>query len=396
MQLVIHRNSLADLLDCYLDCGCSTDRVRCQIMLDKVLYDTDRSIDLYAFGVDDFGEPERRASAYAFVIDVFLQGNLSSPKDYETRFVLYSLIAWVNKILIANPPPATTESKDRADARLKLMAIASDIDKHIKNATEISHADISQWKDDIRKSAEVFSTNSAADYDWIHVPSDVKSFLEDQSAKCLWPSRSGSDVSIDSVLRSVRDNLRPTISTSDLLTHDLLEDMEEFAQASAEEIRNLVKPPASLPIPDQQLVTDLDTSLKDIRALLAGTSGQGVTLQNLFSHFNTLVRARNRLNRLQSPVFMPSDLEGYFSVIKQELCLQERGEFRWRRLVESMAPSCLRGGETLDAVEAMLGDALRLIGGTCDERELTIPPDVDTSLDNLVNGTNVLGQGRWP
>ncbi len=55
-------------LDCFLQCGCSPENIRCQIVLDKILYDVDRAIDLYALGKDDFGEPERRAAAYSFVI----------------------------------------------------------------------------------------------------------------------------------------------------------------------------------------------------------------------------------------------------------------------------------------------------------------------------------------
>jgi hypothetical protein len=46
---------------------CSSD-----LLLDKVLYDVDRAIDLYAVGVDEFGEPERRAAAYSFVIESVL------------------------------------------------------------------------------------------------------------------------------------------------------------------------------------------------------------------------------------------------------------------------------------------------------------------------------------
>jgi hypothetical protein len=38
------------------------------ILLDKVLYDVDRSIDLYALGNTGFGLPERRASAYSYLI----------------------------------------------------------------------------------------------------------------------------------------------------------------------------------------------------------------------------------------------------------------------------------------------------------------------------------------
>jgi hypothetical protein len=71
LNLLILRGRLAELLDCYLECGCSLNRARCQILLDKILYDVDRAIDLYALGSDPEGDgqPERRAAAYGFVID---------------------------------------------------------------------------------------------------------------------------------------------------------------------------------------------------------------------------------------------------------------------------------------------------------------------------------------
>ena len=74
LQLVINRGRLAEQADCYLGCDCSVDRVRCQVMLDKILYDVDRAIDLYTLGIDPDGdgEPEHRAAAYAVIIDKFL------------------------------------------------------------------------------------------------------------------------------------------------------------------------------------------------------------------------------------------------------------------------------------------------------------------------------------
>ena len=53
---MVQRGRLAELLDCYLGCECCGDDVICQILLDKILYDTDRAIDLYTLGSD----PERR------------------------------------------------------------------------------------------------------------------------------------------------------------------------------------------------------------------------------------------------------------------------------------------------------------------------------------------------
>ena len=73
LKLIHARGQLAELLDCYLGCGCCGDEVLCQILLDKLLYDTDRAIDLYTLGSDPAGrgEPEWRAAAYGVLIEEF-------------------------------------------------------------------------------------------------------------------------------------------------------------------------------------------------------------------------------------------------------------------------------------------------------------------------------------
>ncbi|MDJ1156817.1 hypothetical protein QNA08_00975 [Chelatococcus sp. SYSU_G07232] len=73
IDLVVQRGRLAELLDCYLGCDCCGDDVICQILLDKILYDTDRAIDLYTLGSDPdgSGEPEWRAAAFALLIMEF-------------------------------------------------------------------------------------------------------------------------------------------------------------------------------------------------------------------------------------------------------------------------------------------------------------------------------------
>jgi hypothetical protein len=77
IELVVQRGRLAELLDCYLGCDCCDDDVICQILLDKILYDTDRAIDLYTLGSDPdgAGEPEWRAAAFAALIIKFLSPN---------------------------------------------------------------------------------------------------------------------------------------------------------------------------------------------------------------------------------------------------------------------------------------------------------------------------------
>jgi hypothetical protein len=71
LRLIIERGRLAEQLDCFMQCGCTSESVICQVILDKILYDVDRAIDLYAVGKDDFGQPERRAAAYSYVIQYF-------------------------------------------------------------------------------------------------------------------------------------------------------------------------------------------------------------------------------------------------------------------------------------------------------------------------------------
>lgn len=74
LALIQLRGNLANQLDCFLGCDCSQDMVECQIKLDKILYDVDRAIDLYALSTDPQGDgkPEIRAAAYGVLIFTFL------------------------------------------------------------------------------------------------------------------------------------------------------------------------------------------------------------------------------------------------------------------------------------------------------------------------------------
>ena len=105
LDLVIQRNLLADELDCFLQCDCSEPKVTCQIILDKILYDVDRAIDLYALGNDDLGEPECRAGAYAAVIDAFLNSNPCNLGDSPPS----SLIPGILDTIVARLQPVATD-----------------------------------------------------------------------------------------------------------------------------------------------------------------------------------------------------------------------------------------------------------------------------------------------
>jgi hypothetical protein len=86
VDLVTRRGLIADGIDCIAGACCSTNKT-CLVLLDKILYDLDRSIDLYALGFVNFGPTERRAAAYAYIIDQVagtvadggLPGNIGDP-----------------------------------------------------------------------------------------------------------------------------------------------------------------------------------------------------------------------------------------------------------------------------------------------------------------------------
>ncbi|WP_043343109.1 hypothetical protein [Belnapia moabensis] len=77
MALVGQRATLAGYTDCFLECQCDEGSVINQIMLDKILYDVDRAVDLYIQGMDatGMGEAEWRAAAYGRLIERFLDLN---------------------------------------------------------------------------------------------------------------------------------------------------------------------------------------------------------------------------------------------------------------------------------------------------------------------------------
>ncbi|MBN3820150.1 hypothetical protein G3N57_27760, partial [Paraburkholderia sp. Se-20369] len=68
IELVNRRGQFASTIDCLTRCMCSDDVIKAQIVLDRILFDIDRAIDLYAIGDKDFGDPELRAAACGVLI----------------------------------------------------------------------------------------------------------------------------------------------------------------------------------------------------------------------------------------------------------------------------------------------------------------------------------------
>jgi hypothetical protein len=97
VELVTYRGLMADGIDC-LAGACCTGNKGCLVMLDKVLYDLDRAIDLYALGFTNFGPTERRAAAYAFVIEqVGLSADCQKPDAIDATLSKF-LVAVANTL----------------------------------------------------------------------------------------------------------------------------------------------------------------------------------------------------------------------------------------------------------------------------------------------------------
>lgn len=83
VNLTVSRGRLASQIDCLARCAC--DDIGCQVMLDKILYDIDRAIDLYAVGNTDLGLPEIRAASYSYLIEAFLDLREDQPSGHDLQ-----------------------------------------------------------------------------------------------------------------------------------------------------------------------------------------------------------------------------------------------------------------------------------------------------------------------
>ena len=152
VRLGFLRNQLAELLDCWLQCGCSPENVLCQIVFDKILYDVDRAIDLYALGTAENSEPEYRAVAYSYIIDVVLPYHtpptisstclpLQAPNSLQMR--IHNVLTEIRNILYSafdtsiippqQPLPSIPDTPDNANIRNLVeqeLLIQADMESH--------------------------------------------------------------------------------------------------------------------------------------------------------------------------------------------------------------------------------------------------------------------------
>ncbi len=285
MTLIIQRGRLASELDCFMACACDDNRIFCQVALDKLLYDIDRSIDLYALGQEDFGLPERRAAAYSFLIDALIEGILA---------------------------PGTTDQK---------------------------------------------------------------------LSPCGGMAQ---NLGIGEALEVVRNNLRPLLRTSDASVRNAASALSTFGNSVLDALTHY-----------GVAGTDLSTSLKD--------PGPSVANVNFASMANIYRFAHKGLIDLERKPGVPEDdipeddpfVEEYFSVLRQELCLQQESDRRFRNLVETMSPGCASLPEVFSMLEDLSQRAIDAVSfGQCERFDPRIPPHYETSLDSLADDIDRRGIGR--
>jgi len=136
--LTILRGRLASQLDCLMRCDCSRNAVRRQVLLDMVLNQVDRTIDLYATGRDELGLPELRASAYSFVIDALTphaDPALTPPAD---------IVATLDDISeTLRPQAGALDDWDFTDVQYEARRVANgQIDATAFNFTDLLHQEL--------------------------------------------------------------------------------------------------------------------------------------------------------------------------------------------------------------------------------------------------------------
>ena len=297
LDLIIRRGVLAESLDCFLECGCGAEIQQCQAILDKILWDIDRAIDLYAVGKENFGEPERRAAAYAFIIQTFKE--LPSGSD--------GILA--NKCNIYGTPNPTVIGQALDDV-YKLLITEVTI-----KPSEVAIVDLKSFAGNVKSTLEKFN-----------VPSDE-------------------------YVQTIIDNIGTGISNLKLT------DNKEVSLVVA---------------------TDLFENADE-------------GLRYLTGHYDafTIIEKGGKIPDT------PQSMVNYFSVLRQELCIQEDTETQWRALVEGMVPECGRLGNVFDTIERLVRTARAKVSArSCTNFDPRIPPHFETSLDTLVDDVDRTGSNR--
>jgi hypothetical protein len=128
VDLATRRGLVADAIDCFASSCCQGNRT-CLVLLDKLLYDIDRAIDLYGLGFANFGSTERRASAYAFMIDqVLLAAPCRAPGANQPSLLPAELVTQLNAIADELRPDLTLANDPVfADAVARAQRLAAQL-----------------------------------------------------------------------------------------------------------------------------------------------------------------------------------------------------------------------------------------------------------------------------
>lgn len=305
LDLIIRRGVLAESLDCFMDCGCGEYAQQCLGILDKILWDIDRAIDLYAVGKEPFGEPERRAAAYAFIIDSFKHLKIEGKTLSETCKIY----------------PVTDDKPDIGKA-------LDDVYNLLSGKVKIKTSDLA-----------------------------IRELLDfvDALGTCL-----------AIVERSVNNNAQKLELTEFIKA--LTKNKTPFLTAN-----NMVK---------------ATVLLVEATNLFEEAESAYMFVVDTFDVY-TIAQFGGKVPS------MPQSIVEYFSVLKQELCIQADMESQWRILVEGMVPDCGRLSGVFSAIEALVSEAQAKVSAkTCVKFDPRIPPHFETSLDTLVDDVDRTGSDR--
>jgi hypothetical protein len=324
LDLIILRGQLADQLDCYLRCDCSVGAVNCQVVLDKILYDLDRAIDLYAMGKVRLGQPELRALAYSYVIEYFLI--LNTYKQEPPSFPEFP---------ISDPKKRVPWDFDWSDNET--------------TGNRVPAAMIDQCS----LPFALFKPNSA----------NQPGYLVD-----------------------IINKLRPDIDSNDPVWAGMQLALTQLAGAvvtALDDITGTDLPRAtSLITAISTAIANLANNQIDDLTGLYSLTQQGLSL----IQSNILIITPQNLpsDNIKAAV---QPLDDLMSLLQQELCIQRDMEDRWENLVRTMAPDCAGIDRVLNTVKTVIQGAIDRVGGQldapCPAFDPKIPPHFETSLGDI-------------
>ncbi len=355
VDLATRRGLVADAIDCLAGACCTTHR-GCLVLLDKLLYDIDRAIDLYGLGFADFGATERRASAYAFLIDAVV--GVDVPPD-EVDGIDGAVLQLTE---------ALDALGDAADDLDDASAAPGDASALLRDDTAQLSAQVAALRARATQLAEALPLGGA--------PAALA-----RAASCGALENDVIGDALRDQLISIADSLRPTVQ---------LGTDEAFANAWNRARRLGTQVRVSLTQNGLNAHPDLADFLAPVNA------PQQADIGELGSFYRAISLSSLELERVGVAGFADLELDAYMGVIEQELGLQLEMEESWKDLVHSMVANCARIDTSLGELQQVLRQAVRSVTGRdfTSRRGLNLPPTLETSLDSIVDRVERSGLGR--